>query len=228
VVRSPGRVNLIGEHTDDNDGSTLPVALDLGTDVRRRPDGLLRTLARLLTFGRLVVGSHTSLRDDHAVSGPELDTLVDIAQITPGVLGARLTGVGFGGCAVAVVAADDRRGERTRIPVAGGAGWIAGVVTAALLEPEARRRTGTGKKSATRDKKSVKRRTNSSPTASGCEKGRATGTRLPGRSTRPARSPARPDRRNTRCPCSARPASRPPRRPPAGLPSHDAASAPAA
>jgi galactokinase len=53
-------------------------------------------------FGQLLTQSHLGLRDDYQVSGPELDTLVDIATHTPGVLGARLTGAGFGGCAIAL------------------------------------------------------------------------------------------------------------------------------
>jgi galactokinase len=57
-------------------------------------------------FGRLMTESHASLRDDYEVSGPELDDLVDIALRTPGVLGARMTGAGFGGCAVALVASE--------------------------------------------------------------------------------------------------------------------------
>jgi galactokinase len=57
-------------------------------------------------FGRLLTQSHLSLRDDYQVSGPELDALVDISANTPGVLGARLTGAGFGGCVIAVATAD--------------------------------------------------------------------------------------------------------------------------
>ncbi|WP_346618510.1 galactokinase [Blastococcus montanus] len=57
-------------------------------------------------FGELMAGSHASLRDDYEVSVPQLDTLVEIAVGTPGVLGARLTGAGFGGCAVALATAD--------------------------------------------------------------------------------------------------------------------------
>jgi len=57
-------------------------------------------------FGRLMVASHASLRDDYEVSGPELDALTEIAGATPGVLGARLTGAGFGGCAVALAEAE--------------------------------------------------------------------------------------------------------------------------
>jgi len=57
-------------------------------------------------FGVLMNESHTSLRDDFEVSIPELDHLVERLRSTPGVLGARLTGAGFGGCAVALVDAD--------------------------------------------------------------------------------------------------------------------------
>jgi galactokinase len=51
-------------------------------------------------FGRLMGESHSSLRDDYEVSGPELDQLVNIANGVDGVIGARMTGAGFGGCIV--------------------------------------------------------------------------------------------------------------------------------
>ncbi|WP_427914494.1 galactokinase [Ramlibacter sp. MMS24-I3-19] len=53
-------------------------------------------------FGELMNASHASLRDDYEVSTPELDLLVDLLQRQPGVLGARLTGAGFGGACVAL------------------------------------------------------------------------------------------------------------------------------
>lgn len=61
----------------------------------------------LTTFGLLLNASHESLKEDYEVTGVELDTLVAAAQKHPSVLGARMTGAGFGGCAVALVKADD-------------------------------------------------------------------------------------------------------------------------
>ncbi|MBK9129407.1 MAG: galactokinase [Phycisphaerales bacterium] len=57
----------------------------------------------LRRFGELLGASHASLRDDFMVSTPEIDRLVDIAGSVPGVLGARLTGGGFGGCVIVLV-----------------------------------------------------------------------------------------------------------------------------
>jgi galactokinase len=57
----------------------------------------------LAAFGGLMDESHDSLRDDYEVSCAELDAMVGIAREMPGCLGARLTGAGFGGCAVALV-----------------------------------------------------------------------------------------------------------------------------
>lgn len=57
----------------------------------------------LAEFGRLMTASHISLKDYYEVTGIELDTLVEGALKQPGVLGARMTGAGFGGCAIALV-----------------------------------------------------------------------------------------------------------------------------
>lgn len=57
----------------------------------------------MATFGKLMNASHESLKKDYEVTGLELDTLAETAQQIPGVLGARMTGAGFGGCAIALV-----------------------------------------------------------------------------------------------------------------------------
>ncbi len=54
-------------------------------------------------FGELMNASHESLRNDYEVSSRELDVLVRLAREQPGVLGARMTGAGFGGCTVNLV-----------------------------------------------------------------------------------------------------------------------------
>jgi galactokinase len=75
-------------------------------------------------FGQLMNACHRSLRDLYEVSTPELDTMVEIAQSLPGCLGARLTGAGFGGCTVNLVASDQSE------------------AFARLLGPEYERKTG--------------------------------------------------------------------------------------
>lgn len=58
----------------------------------------------LAGFGALMDASHASLRDDYAVSIPEIDTLVELARGLPGCYGSRITGGGFGGSTVSLVA----------------------------------------------------------------------------------------------------------------------------
>jgi galactokinase len=60
----------------------------------------------LLAFGRLMRASHESLRDDYEVSCNELDEMVALANRIDGVFGARMTGGGFGGCTINLVALD--------------------------------------------------------------------------------------------------------------------------
>ncbi len=93
--------------------------LDDGRDTTQRTGSAERQAARSmragrwhesgphwLAIGRLFTASHVSLRDDYAVSSPELDLAVDTA-LAGGALGARMTGGGFGGCAIILVPAGD-------------------------------------------------------------------------------------------------------------------------
>ena len=92
----------------------VEAADDLGDVARRRArhvvtenERVLRTVEALETgdfeaVGELLAASHRSLRDDYDVSSPELDAAVDAAT-SAGAYGARMTGAGFGGCAIALV-----------------------------------------------------------------------------------------------------------------------------
>jgi galactokinase len=73
----------------------------------RRPVELADAFAAndLRLAGRLMVDSHNSLRDLYEVSSRGLDAIVETAIAAPGCFGARLTGAGFGGCAIALVEA---------------------------------------------------------------------------------------------------------------------------
>ena len=76
-----------------------------------RENARVRAVVELLRVGQpemiggALSASHASLRDDYAVSAVELDTAVDAARAA-GALGARMTGAGFGGCALALAAAE--------------------------------------------------------------------------------------------------------------------------
>ena len=96
--------------------------LELPDTIRRRARHVVSENARTLLareamlagdparLGELMIASHISLRDDFEVSSPALDAIVDCANAESSCYGARMTGAGFGGCAVALVqaqAADD-------------------------------------------------------------------------------------------------------------------------
>jgi galactokinase len=93
-------------------------AADLPSTVYRRAHHVVTENARVLAarvaleksdpelFGALMKQSHTSLRDDYNVSCAELDILVKLASNSPGVYGSRMTGGGFGGCTISLVASE--------------------------------------------------------------------------------------------------------------------------
>jgi galactokinase len=111
----------------DLDESALPQLLALPDVEARRARHVITENARveraaaalragdLETFGRLLVASHASMRDDYEISTPEIDLLVDIAVRQPGVFGARMTGGGFGGAVVLAARAGQARPIATAV-----------------------------------------------------------------------------------------------------------------
>jgi galactokinase len=69
----------------------------------------------LRAFGKLMRESHQSLRDDYEVSSEELDLMVELAQKVEGIYGARMTGGGFGGCTVNLVAEEHTEQFQQRV-----------------------------------------------------------------------------------------------------------------
>jgi galactokinase len=72
----------------------------------------------LAAFGQLMNESHASLRDDYEVSCAELDIMVEAAWQVDGVYGSRMTGAGFGGCTVSLVAEEAVEDFRARVAAA--------------------------------------------------------------------------------------------------------------
>jgi len=108
AARRLGRATL--RHATLDEVADDPLARHVVTENRRvlaAADALRAGDAAAL--GALLVESHASLRDDFAVSTPELDLLVELL-VDEGAYGARLTGAGFGGCVVALTLPEDRAG----------------------------------------------------------------------------------------------------------------------
>ncbi len=90
------------------DRTVLKRARHVVTEIERTRQAVEELNAgNIQRFGQLMNDSHDSLRDDYEVTGFELDTLVDEARKLPGVIGSRMTGAGFGGCTVSLVAENE-------------------------------------------------------------------------------------------------------------------------
>jgi len=101
---------------------------ELPTIIQKRVRHVVSEIARTLqateylkrndleNFGRCMNESHDTLRDDYEVSSAELDWLVYWSRAQTGVLGARLTGAGFGGCTITLIENDKVENFIARLP----------------------------------------------------------------------------------------------------------------
>jgi galactokinase len=109
---------LLARHAQNLDETQLRRARHVVTENQRvRESAAALRHGDIDAFGRLMTASHVSLRDDYDVSLPELDLLVATALQTPGVLGARMTGAGFGGCVVVLARVERAADAAAHIPL---------------------------------------------------------------------------------------------------------------
>jgi galactokinase len=90
-----------------------------------------------VTFGRLMDASHASLRDDFQVVPPKLDELAAAARAVDGCYGSRITGAGFGGCTVSLVAADAVDAVRAATEQLGATVYVSQAAAAVATQPPA-------------------------------------------------------------------------------------------
>jgi len=110
-------LELFEAHADELDPMVRKRARHVITENRRTCDAFTAMQNDDATaLGALMDASHVSLRDDFEVTNHALNTMVSLVRAHVGCLGARMTGAGFGGCAVALVEADlaDAIADRTR------------------------------------------------------------------------------------------------------------------
>lgn len=115
-ISSRKKIKNLGELTLDefealkdtiSEENVLKRARHVITEIQRTKDAVRELKSGDLNkFGKLMNGSHDSLRDDYEVTGIELDTLVEESRKINGVIGSRMTGAGFGGCTVSLVKED--------------------------------------------------------------------------------------------------------------------------
>ena len=111
------KINALGDLTEAQfeqyqDAITSPVCQKRAKHAVYENQRTIKAVAALKAgdieeFGKLMIASHDSLRDDYEVTGKELDTLVASALKQDGVIGSRMTGAGFGGCTVSIVKNDN-------------------------------------------------------------------------------------------------------------------------
>lgn len=115
-IQKVKKVGSLGELTEDEFESVKSAIADPVKEKRAKHavyenQRTIKAVAALKandieTFGKLMIASDTSLREDYEVTGKELDTLVAEALKVDGVIGSRMTGAGFGGCTVSIVKDD--------------------------------------------------------------------------------------------------------------------------